>query len=139
MQRVVRAHSARTQNPRTYFFRNRPELDVVTSLVRRVPEGAELSVAVVACSMGAEPYSLLWSLRNARPDLRIDMRAIDLEPEVVAIARNGGPWNAGDFQLQRMTAEEIQGVFDCDGEQLRVKESLATRLRSSAPMGRLKP
>jgi chemotaxis methyl-accepting protein methylase len=124
LQRVVRAHSARSQNPMTYFFRDELELEVAADLVDRLPRGADLRVAVIACSMGAEPYSLVWTITQRRPDLRIDARAVDLEPEVIAIAREGGPWDRRHFQLESLTPEQIAALFDQEGSQLRVKRWL---------------
>ena len=136
LQRLVRAHSSRAQNPRTYFFRNRPELEVITSLVSELPDGADLSVAVLACSMGAEPYSLLWTIKEKRPDLRCDVHAIDIAPEVVDTAREGGPWDRRAFQLERMSPGEIEEMFDHEGTMLRVKqwlrESITFEVRDGA-------
>src|SRR5262245_12401742 len=59
LQRLVRMRSRREQNPRTYFLRNRPELEVMSQLATKRPQNSTYKVAVLACSMGAEAYTIL--------------------------------------------------------------------------------
>jgi SAM-dependent methyltransferase len=48
-----------------------------------------MDIAVFACSKGAEVYSIAWTLKAARPDLTINIRAIDVSQEIVEFARQG--------------------------------------------------
>jgi chemotaxis protein methyltransferase CheR len=70
----------------TYFFRNRPQLDAFTALVRTLPVGSRLSVLSAGCASGEEPYSLAILLRETLPAsgslasvLGIDVNAAALE------------------------------------------------------------
>jgi chemotaxis methyl-accepting protein methylase len=89
LDRTVRRLSDRKQFVATFFLRNRPELQLVSRLLRDRPLGSRLNVAVLACSKGAEVYSLVWTIRTARPDLEISVQAVDISPEVVEFAKCG--------------------------------------------------
>lgn len=86
---LVLRYSERKQNHSTFFLRNRPELELLRRLTDQRKRGVNLEVAVVACSKGAEVYSLAWAIRTARPDLHLNIHAIDISPEIVEFARRG--------------------------------------------------
>lgn len=123
LQRLVRSRSAREQNPRTYFLRNRPELELICKLASRHPQNGTVRLAVLACSMGAEAYTILAGIKKSRPDLTVRMQALDIAPEPIAIAKEG-LWDPNAFQLERLTPSEIEQFFDREGSKLRVKEWL---------------
>jgi hypothetical protein len=62
---LVRLCSKRKALSITCFFRNRPELELISRLSDRKKIGATLNLAVLACSQGAEVYSVLWTIRYA--------------------------------------------------------------------------
>ncbi|HKU36905.1 MAG TPA: CheR family methyltransferase [Polyangiales bacterium] len=123
LQRLVRMRSRREQNPRTYFLRNRPELEVICQLAIKRPQNSTYKVAVLACSMGAEAYTILSGIKKIRPDLQVEMQGLDISPEPLAIAKEG-LWDRDAFQLERLTPSEIDEFFDREGSKLRVKEWL---------------
>jgi SAM-dependent methyltransferase len=123
LQKLVRLRSPREQNPRTYFLRNRPELELICELASRRPINATLKIAVLACSMGAEAYTILSGIKKLRPDLTVEMHGLDIFDEALSIAKEG-VWDPNAFQLERLTPSEIQEFFDRDGSKLRVKEWL---------------
>jgi SAM-dependent methyltransferase len=123
LQRLVRLRSRREQNPRTYFLRNRPELELICELASRRPINAKLKIAVLACSMGAEAYTILSGIKKLRSDITVEMHGLDISPEALSIAKEG-LWNPDAFQLERLTPAEIQEFFDREGSKLRVKEWL---------------
>ena len=86
---LVGRFAERTQSHGTFFFRNRPELELLRRLVNRKAPGASLEVSVFACSKGAEVYSIAWTIRSARPDLKVRLHAFDISPEIVEFAKNG--------------------------------------------------
>lgn len=86
---LVTRLAERTQSHGTFFFRNRPELELLRQLVARKEHGANLQLSVLACSKGAEVYSMAWTIRSARPDLKLKLHAVDISPEIVEFARNG--------------------------------------------------
>jgi len=104
-------------------LRNRPELDLISSLLDQRDDSTPVKIAVLACSMGAEPYSILWAIRKKRPDLKVDMTAADILPEVIDIARKG-LWDPSTDHLERLSSAEVDELFDREGSMLRVKEWL---------------
>ena len=86
---LVGRFAERTQSHGTFFFRNRPELELLRRLVNGKAAGANLEVSVFACSKGAEVYSLAWTIRSARPDLKVKLHAFDISHEIVEFAKNG--------------------------------------------------
>jgi chemotaxis methyl-accepting protein methylase len=118
----------------TLFLRNRPALELMRRLAAEKAQGSTIRIAVLGCSAGVEVYSILWTLRRERHDLTIIVDAVDISPEVVAIAEEGvyGPQtseivHASSFQ--RLTGAERREMFDWDGEQARVKPWLREGVR----------
>jgi len=130
LQSLVRLKTERTQFHGTFFLRNRPELELIRSLADQKPEGDTLRIAVLACSNGAEVYSILWTIRSARPDLKLDVHAIDISEEILEIARKG-VYSLGENPLvhspilERLTAEEMALLFDKEKDQLRIHPWIA--------------
>lgn len=120
LQRLVRKKSRREQNPRTYFLRNRPELELICKLASQAPQNATYRIAVLACSMGAEAYTILSGIKQRRPDLNLKMQGLDISSEALAVAKEG-VWDPNAFQLERLTPSEIEEFFDREGGKLRVK------------------
>lgn len=86
---LVCDHSQRRQNHSTFFLRNRPELKLICRLLEQKSVGSTLNITVLACSKGAEVYSILWAIRSARPDLQIKLHAIDISQEIIDFAKRG--------------------------------------------------
>jgi SAM-dependent methyltransferase len=129
LQSLVKLRSARRQFHGTHFFRNRPELELIRTLANQKAKDSTLRVSVLACSNGAEVYSILWTIRSARPDLKVIMHAVDISNEVLEIAKNGlySPEpnelvNSAVFD--RMTESEVQTIFDKENDQFRIKSWL---------------
>jgi SAM-dependent methyltransferase len=120
LQKLVRLRSRREQNPRTYFLRNRPELELIVKLASQRPQNATFRVAVLACSMGAEAYTILSGIKQSRPDMTVKMHGLDISQEPLAIAKEG-LWDPNAFQLERLTPSEIEEFFEREGSKLRVK------------------
>lgn len=113
----------------TLFLRNRPALELIGTLCAEKPTGSRINIAVLGCSVGVEVYSILWAVRRVRPDLKISVDALDISPDVLAIAEEGvyGPQTSdavAESIFQQLTAAERQEMFDWDGDQARVKEWL---------------
>ena len=58
-------------------------------LLNRNAPGARVAIAVLACSKGAEVYSILWSIRTSRPDLEVTLQAVDISQEIIDFAQEG--------------------------------------------------
>ena len=127
---LVLAHGRREMFHGTFFFRNRPELELIRRLtLRRSANGERVKVAVVGCSNGAEVYSIAWTIRSAHPSLDLLVNAIDVSPEVIQSARDGVyPLGVDrlvrEAVLTRVTPEEMDRMFEVEGGAARIKSWL---------------
>jgi chemotaxis methyl-accepting protein methylase len=126
LQSLVRLVETRLQYFGTFFFRNRPALELMRRMVDEKAEGSTLKIAVLACSAGAEVYSILWTIRSARPDLEVIMCAVDISREILNFAEKGVYTRdtcelVGSSIFERLTAHEMEQMFDWEGDQARVK------------------
>jgi chemotaxis methyl-accepting protein methylase len=127
---TVRATADRRQYFGTLFLRNRPQLEQIRRIVAARPQGdsqgESFRLAILGCSAGAEVYSVLWSIRTARPDLEVRTVAVDISPEVIAVAERAlyssatsglVEWSIFDGLSE---AERLQ-LFDWQGNEGTVK------------------
>ncbi len=148
---LVLRHSERRQSFGTFFLRNRAEMKLMGRLLEDRAKGSSLDLCVLACSKGAELYSILWGIRSARPDLKVRVHAVDISPEILEFAKQGvysrpvpnsfgAPqqdvatqrtdvnWNTWRDQnapiFERMTEEELEAMCEVEGDQVRVREWL---------------
>ncbi len=126
LQSVVRVIATREQYFGTFFLRNRPALELMRRLADRKAKGSTLRIAVLACSAGAEVYSIIWTIRSARPDLNLVVRALDISPNILKFAEAGvyAPDTSGlvgSSIFERLTAHEKEQMFDWEGDVARVK------------------
>jgi len=119
-------HSAREMFLGTFFFRNRPELELIRRLADPTARRRPVKIAVLGCSNGAEAYSIRWTLRSMHPGTQFVMHAVDISAAALECAREG-VYSRGVSDLVRepicalMTAEEIREMFDAEGERLAIK------------------
>jgi chemotaxis methyl-accepting protein methylase len=142
---LIQLRAARMQHIGTFFFRNRPELELLVRLLDQKPQGSILDVTVLACSKGAEIYSFSYAIRCARPDLKVRLRAVDIDRDVLEFAKGGvysirrhdssgrdslfeddaAAMNTSRGQatsiFERTSSNEMEALFDRDGERLTVK------------------
>jgi SAM-dependent methyltransferase len=135
VHRLVAARARRSQYFGTFFFRNRPQLALMRRLADRKPAGSRLELAFLGCSSGAELYSVIWTIRSARPDLTVISQAVDISPEILAQAQRGvysrtTSGLVGQPIFARITASEIAAMFDAgrDARELRIKPWLKERV-----------
>jgi SAM-dependent methyltransferase len=88
--------------------------------------GANLRVAVLACSIGAEVYSILRTIRSARPDLKVLLDAVDISQEILSFAEKGiyAPNTSqfvGSSIFERLTEDEMVEMFDWEEDEAKVK------------------
>ena len=149
---LVRRHAERQQYFATFFLRNRAELELIRRLLDQKSHGSSLDISVLACSKGAEVYSVLWAIRSARPDLRLRINAVDVSQQILTFAANGvySLSNSLDAPLavnhngiteevdvtrnttkdqdrpifERVTSEELEAMFEIEGDQARVRSWL---------------
>ena len=135
------------QSVGTFFLRNRPELELLVRLLDRMDQGSTLALAVLGCSKGAEVYSISYTIRSVRPNLKIRLGALDISKEILEFAEAGAysmgfdsseasdsshpAQDAGVIRntlrdqlssvFERMTDEEMAAMFDRIEDQVKVK------------------
>ncbi|MFS8110386.1 CheR family methyltransferase [Rhizobium jaguaris] len=82
-------NTSRVQSHYTQFMRNPPLLSLIGALASQYPRNGNVRIASVGCSTGAELYSVLYSVRKIRSDLRLTALGADISSEVVEVARRG--------------------------------------------------
>jgi SAM-dependent methyltransferase len=123
---LVRLRAPRSQYHATFFLRNRPELKLISSLLSRRSKGAGVNLTVLACSNGAEVYSILYTARSARPDLKITVQAVDISASIIEIAQRGRysltrPELMDTPMFERLSEDELRAMFDRDRGEVVVK------------------
>jgi SAM-dependent methyltransferase len=123
---MVCRHRKREQYFGTFFLRNRPELELIRRLTALKPRDGDVRIAVLGCSIGAEIYSVLWTIRPARPDLKLRVWAVDISPEILNVAVKASYSNetsglVGSSIFERLTNSELQELFDWNGRMATVK------------------
>jgi chemotaxis methyl-accepting protein methylase len=121
-------------------------------LLDQKPYRSSLNISVLACSKGAEVYSVLWAIRSSRPDLRLRIHAVDISQEILTFAKKGVYWLSGSPDVsnaanhnsvtdqgdvvcktgkdqnasifERMTSKELEAMFEMEGDQARIRSWL---------------
>lgn len=130
----VRRSADRRQYLGTSFLRNRAQLEQIRRLAAARPHDASLDLAVLGCSIGAEVYSVLWTIRTARPDLKVRTVALDISPEVLAVAERAvysseAAALVGWPIFDRLSAAEREQIFDWEGHEGTVKSWIREGVR----------
>jgi chemotaxis methyl-accepting protein methylase len=128
-------------------------MDMISRLAGKKDPGACVAVTVLACSKGAEVYSILWSIRGARPDLKITLQAVDISQEIIDFGKEGAyslksarSLNSRDNRA--MTDEERLTWITCRDQGPHLNSSIFERLNQSemdemfdweGDRGRIKP
>ena len=113
----------------TFFLRNRPALELMRRLTDQKANSSTLRIAVLASSIGAEVYSILWTIRSTRPDLKVRLDAVDISQEILSFAEKGiyAPDTSqfvGSSIFERLTEDEMAEMFDWEGDEAKVKSWL---------------
>ena len=113
----------------TFFLRNRPALELMRRLTDQKANSSTLRIAVLASSIGAEVYSILWTVRSTRPDLKVRLDAVDISQEILSFAEKGiyAPDTSqfvGSSIFERLTEDEMAEMFDWEGDEAKVKSWL---------------
>jgi chemotaxis methyl-accepting protein methylase len=143
LHRLTQLTTTRWQNIGTYFFRNRPELELLVRLLNQFPPGSTIDMGLLGCSKGPEVYSFSYAIRTQRPDLNLRLCALDISKEALEFAEtgvyslkgeDGWPDHSEGAQVavitsrdqptsifERMSAIEMETLFGVEGEQVRVR------------------
>jgi len=95
-------------------------------LTAQKPRASTLDIAVLGCSIGAEAYTILSTIRAARPELDVRMCGIDNSAEVLKVAKEGVYTTqvcdlVGSSIFDRMTEAEFREMFEGDKREARVR------------------
>lgn len=134
LNRAIRLGAVRRQFFGTFFLRNRAQLEQIRRLAIVQPRGAPLRLAILGCSIGAEVYSVSWTIRSARPDLELRTTAVDLSAQILAIAEQAVYSSdscglVGESIFERLTPAERDAMFDWEADRATVKPWLRTGIR----------
>ena len=79
----TRSSSRRIARPKSQYavLQEPGQVRLLTRLAERKESGADLDIAVLGCSKGAEVYSIIGALRQARPDLNVKVCRIDISAD----------------------------------------------------------
>ena len=113
----------------TFFLRNRPALELMRCLAQQKAQDSTLRIAVLGCSIGADVYSILWTIRSARPDLKVLLCAVDISQEILSFAEKG-IYTPDTSQFvsasifERLTEAEMVEMFDWQEDRAKIKSWL---------------
>lgn len=150
LQNLIQLRAFRMQSTGTFFFRNRPEVELLIRLLDPIGPGARVNMTILGCSKGAEVYSFSYALRTRRPDLDPRICALDIDKNILDFAEAGvysvehdegqtdqsrvslGPGeHVADMTFRDQTAgsifertspEEMEAMFEPDGEKACVRD-----------------
>ena len=121
---LSRKFSDRRQSESTWFLRNRPLLMAIRDSVEELRMGTTIQLCDVGCCSGPEMYSLLWTIRKARPDLNVLPIGVDISERAIAKARTG-LFSAGDPELRTLSQDVLAELFDTTTIGLKIKQWIA--------------
>jgi hypothetical protein len=122
------------------FFFGSSNARVDASPVWQKAHGSTLRIAVLGQYRSRSLFNL-WTIRSARPDLRVILHAVDNSREVLNFAEKGiYAANASELVgapiFERLTARESREMFDWDDDHAKVKswlrEGITWRLADAA-------
>jgi len=126
LHQLVCRRANRRQYFGTFFLRNRPVLEQIRRLSGLKADGSSLRIAILGCSIGAEIYSVLWTIRSTRPDLQVHLCALDNSAEVLDVAAKATYTSdasalVGESIFERLTERELHEMFEWEGDKATVR------------------
>src|SRR5262249_14659332 len=107
---------------------------LICGLLKKKPSGSRVDIAVIGCSNGAEVYSLVWAIRSSRPDLNINLQAVDISKSILTAAEEGIYLHSGTqgqrvSMFVRMNDQEVKAMFELSHDQFRIRPYLKHGIR----------
>lgn len=131
-RRVLRSSRRTQSHTYTSFYRSPRQAKALTSHVVPFIGGGTLpralSINIVACSTGAEAYTVASELMAAFPDLDFSIHASDLHEETVARAKAARYTSVEVFLDDDIPDEFLDRTFDRAGEYLIVKPEIREKV-----------
>jgi chemotaxis methyl-accepting protein methylase len=126
---LVRLTAQRSPTTCTCFVRVRTQFEVLADVVvpRLMPSssGRPLEIVVLACSTGAEPYSIASYLTLRWPGLRFHVRAADINGDLIAQARRGRYHAQEVLDCWAVDRDFVTHTFQREGDTFVVKPHIA--------------
>ena len=100
----------------------------VLEFVRAGQRGKPIRIIVMACSSGAEPYSIASLLHSRAPDLSFSIEAWDISEEMISLA-TGATYPETTVRANPLVSDAfVSATFDPAGDHLIVKPHIAKRV-----------
>lgn len=135
-RRLLREGERTSEHTYTCFLRAPSQLQLLTGpIMQHLQANAwpgRLDITLLACSNGAEAYTIASWLRTHFPDLDFHIQASDLHPGMVARA-SGGQYTADEaLHSDYMTRAFLEATFDVSGGVYTVKPEIRRHVSFSA-------
>ena len=126
--RIALLTSDRTVATFTGFFRLPTQFETLSGPVldSLCPGGATgpLKIIVIGCSKGVEAYSIASVLRNRHPELVFNIKAYDMNKDVIAKAKSAR-YMPEEVYTKRIPARYIDATFYRDNDLYVIKDEIA--------------
>ena len=131
--RQLLASSERTDSHTyTCFFRGPSQLQLLSGpILDLVGRGERLEILLLACSNGAEAYTIASWLITHAPDLDFRIRASDLHASMVSRAQEGQYSASEVLHSPYMTPDFLESTFVPSGDGYRVRPEVRARVEFS--------
>lgn len=131
-RRLLRRSERTSEHTYTCFLRSPSQLDLVTGpIMDYVGRPDPLSITLLACSNGAEAYTLASELRFKFPGLRFKIRASDLHDTMVARAAEASYSRDEALHSPYMTSEFVERTFLEENGGFRVRDEIRKHVEFS--------
>jgi len=121
--------SDRTNAPCTRFCRGPLQYEAllgpVLDFLLAEDNSRTLSIVVIGCSNGSEPFTISSVLRNNRPDLNFRMHGIDIDAAMIEMACKAVYPRENVFNHPKITNQFVSETFDEEDGMFKVKEEIA--------------
>jgi chemotaxis protein methyltransferase CheR len=130
----AQALAAELTVPETYFFRNRDQFRALADVVlpdRMAARGSHrrLRLLSAGCATGEEAYSIAMTARDVVPaGWTVDVRGIDLNPDVIARARRG---RYPAWSLRETSSDLARQWFTREGREHVLREPVRSAVQFS--------
>jgi chemotaxis protein methyltransferase CheR len=116
----------------TCFLRGPSQLELLSGpILDHLGRNARLNITLLACSSGAEPYTIASWLLQAEPGLDFHIRASDLHPEMVARAQIGRYTADEARHSDYITQSFLDATLVRDGDEYVVRREVRERVSFS--------
>lgn len=112
----------------TEFFRTPEKFDELekTMIPMLLKKSPKLNIWSAGCSVGAEPYSLAMMLNDITPGVTHRILATDLDAEILAKAKAGGPYL--ENEIKNLPSERVKKYLVKTSEGYKVSDEIRRKV-----------